>query len=329
MNPVSEIIECLQERDTWYVLAHEKPDGDTLGCAAALSSLGKRLGKNVVMGGRDAVPAQYEFLTGDVPYKVMKSLPADISGDAVAICVDTSNCERSVACVLAPQWDYLVVNIDHHVDNTLYGDINWVDREASATGEMIVELMAASAWGVSPYEAMALYTAIVSDNGWFSFASTTARSHECAKFLIEAGAQPNETARALDSNMTAGALHLWGLAFSRAETFAGGEGALFWLEAEDFAQTGTVRDQMENLVNSLLRIKGVRLAALVSEDGGQARVNLRARSPLSARSVAAVFGGGGHDLSAGCKAAMSVSSLLPVLRGEMEKHIADRLSGDR
>ena len=330
MHIVEEIVGYLASHKTWLVLVHEKPDGDTLGSAAALVALGVRLGKTVLWGGRDEVPFHYEFLITNPPYEIFPTIPLERLGDdAVVVCVDTSTIERSVSGLEDVLEKYLVINIDHHTDNARFGTINWVDPEASATGEMLTELMSSSLWGITALEARALYVAIVSDNGGFRFASTSIRSHECAIELLRAGASPSEIARALDSNLTVEALHLWGAALTRTETFAGGKAALFCLTNEDFEATGCLQSATENLVNFLLHIKGVLLVALVSEAGEYTRVSLRAHAPMNARTVATRLGGGGHDLAAGCKVEGAAKALLPELRSVMEEHIEGRLSGAR
>lgn len=330
MTIAAEIIGYLSSHDTWLVLTHEKPDGDTLGSAAALAALGVRLGKKVFWGGRDEVPSHYGFLVTKPSYETFSGIPFERLDDhGLVVCVDTSTLERSIDGLKDALVKYTVINIDHHADNGRFGTVNWVDPEASATGEMITELMASSPWGITPFEAKALYVAIVSDNGGFRFASTSIRSHECAIELLRAGASPSEIAKELDSNLTADALRLWGRALTRAETFAGGRAALFWLESRDFEETGCTQAATENLVNFLLRIRGVQLVALVSEAGESTRVSLRAHSPMNARTVAQRFGGGGHDLAAGCKVEGTAAVLLPQLRSVMEQHIEDRLSGAR
>ncbi|MDR1471481.1 MAG: bifunctional oligoribonuclease/PAP phosphatase NrnA [Synergistaceae bacterium] len=332
---IEKILNIIENADNWLVLTHEKPDGDTLGCAVALAHFGGRMSKRVLLGCPDQCPERYAFLQNIAPVVTMRCLPDGFPGTGgVAICIDTSNAARSVPGLLGGALECLIVNIDHHIDNEEYGLVNWVDPAASATGEMVTELLFQSRWGIDPDEATALYAAIVSDNGSFSFPSTTLKSHECAMKLLNAGASPNDIAEKLDSNLSVGALRLWGRAISRAETFARGVCALCWITLEDFEGTGTTRQDTENLVNFLLRIKGVRLAALCSEgigwsDEREVRVSLRARAPFNARAVAGSFGGGGHDLASGCTLQLPISDALDAIRGNMEKHASARFSANQ
>jgi phosphoesterase RecJ-like protein len=219
-----------------------------------------------------------------------------------------------------------VLNIDHHADNELYGDLNWIEPTASATGEMVTELMAASPWGINADEAEALYVAIVSDNGGFSFESTTLKSHNCAMTLLKAGVSPNRIASELDSNLSPEVLHLWGRAMTRTTLFANGACAIYWLTKDDFEATGTSRESTENLVNFLMRIRGVKMSALCSEqsnsNGTGVRASIRAKSPFNAREVAKAFGGGGHDAASGCIINASMPDAVSALKKEMERHVS-------
>ncbi|MDR1650405.1 MAG: bifunctional oligoribonuclease/PAP phosphatase NrnA [Synergistaceae bacterium] len=329
------VLELLREKDKWLVISHEKPDGDTLGCGAALTRLGGRISKDVLFACMDPCPDKYSFLLDGLNLAVLDRMPENFGHDGVIICVDTSTMARSLPGLAGLRGTCPIINIDHHTDNERYGDLNWIEPEASATGEMVTELLSSSPWGLTGGEASALYVAMISDNGSFSFASTTLRSHRCAMKLLEAGVSPNLAAEELESNLSPGVLSLWGRAMTRTVIFADSRCAVYWLSKEDFLETGTSRGATENLVNFLMRIKGVKLAALCSEfppKDGEAdagvRVSIRSRPPFKAREVAAEFGGGGHDLASGCTIAASVEETLSLIRDEMERHVSG-YSGDR
>ena len=323
---IAEIAAALNAAGFWLVLAHEKPDGDAIGCTVALARVAVRLGKRAIVGSTDEIPDRYRFICDDVDYRVLSAIP-DLPDDAVIICVDTSNLARAIPGLAAAGARHMMINIDHHGDNERFGRINWVDDRASASGELVTTLITEAGWGLEPGEARALYVALTSDNGNFSFASTSLSSHLCAIELLKAGASPSEIAERLEANLSRGALNLWGRAFLRTEVFGpSGLCALFWLTKEDFTETGTTKQETENLVNYLLRIKGVRLAALCSEAEGGLRVSLRTRAPFNARTMASAFGGGGHELAAGCTIARPTLEAIPLLKAEMERHAgtADR-----
>ncbi|MDR0764985.1 MAG: bifunctional oligoribonuclease/PAP phosphatase NrnA [Synergistaceae bacterium] len=327
-DAIEKIVRLLDASDSWLVLSHENPDGDTLGCGAALTRVGLRLSKKVIHACPDPCPAKYSYLFGSFDLLTPENLPEGFPGaGGVVICVDASTAARAFPRAGSRGFTCPLVNIDHHPDNERFGDVIWVDPTASATGEMITELISASGWGFQKDEAEALYTALISDNGGFSFESTTLKSHAVAMTLIEAGVSPGKISEKLNSSLSEGVLNLWGRAMTRTAVFADGECAVFWLTAEDFSRTETTRDAAENLVNFLLRIKGVKMAALCGEMpavGGEKRVkaSLRARAPFNAREVAAVFGGGGHNLASGCVMSAGVSEAVSLLRKEMTRHVS-------
>ncbi len=318
------VARFLAEKDDWLVVCHEKPDGDTLGCLFTLVSVGRKMGKNVRCGGKDPVPRRYEFMLGEIGYEDLTENPGDLPSGALIVCVDTSGLDRSVAWLAEESSRHTIINIDHHGDNTMYGTVNWVDPDASATGEMILDLLEALDWELSEDEATALYVSMVTDNGCFSYASVSERSHECAGKLICAGASPSRITTLLDSNLSGDILRLWGRAFSRTELFESGIAASFWLDAADFDETGTTRADTESLVNFLLRIKGVLLAVFCTGNGENVRVSLRTKEPFSAREIAASFGGGGHDLAAGCTIEKNLPEALDLMKDEIRRHVERR-----
>lgn len=322
---VSRIAAALRDASAWLVLTHEKPDGDAIGCSVALARVGARLGKKTTVGSADEIPERYRFICEDIDYRTLSAIP-ELAEDMAIVCVDTSNKARAIPGLLEARERYTTINVDHHGDNERFAGINWVEENASATGELVTWLILEAGWGLEADEAEALYVALVSDNGNFSFASTSYMSHLTAIELLKAGASPSRIAERLEVNLSMGALHLWGHAFHRTEVFgaksARGECpcALFWLTNDDFIGTNTTKQDTENLVNYLLRIKGVRLAALCSETESGVRASLRTRAPFNARSIAAAFGGGGHELAAGCTINHPIAEAISLLKAEMERH---------
>ena len=222
MAVMREIIEKFASNEKWIILCHENPDGDTMGCGLALYSLGKRLGKDVRIMGRDPIPERYWFLPYCHDFECCKEILEDDIKNALMICVDTSTAERSMPGIteLLPFADS--INIDHHGDNHLYCKLNLVDPEVSASAELITELLVQGGWGIEEREAICLYTGLSTDNGNFRFGTTTARSHLCAARLLEAGVKPAVIDEYVNENMTPQMLKLWGLAYTRTEMFSSG-----------------------------------------------------------------------------------------------------------
>ena len=320
------VIEKFISSDKWVIICHENMDGDTLGCGLALYSLGKRLGKYVRVMGRDPIPERYRFLPYYRDFESCKEIREEDIKDALLICVDTSTVARSIPGLkeVLPIADS--VNIDHHGDNHLYGKINLVDTDASATAEIITDLLTEGGWGIENGEAVSLYAGLATDNGNFRFASTTAKSHLCAARLLEAGVKPALIDGHLNENITFSVLKLWGLAYTRTEMFSNGKGALFWLRKEDFEVAGADLSAVDGLVNMLLRIAEVKVALFLTEVGSENKLSIRTKLPFTARDIASVYGGGGHLQAAGAKLEGKFDDALASVKAEAEKYIADRVA---
>lgn len=311
------LLNQLTIRSNWLILSHHKPDGDTLGCSSALYQVGKSLNKNIRWGGEDPYPELYRFLPESNMYIQLEGLPLELNGRETAIiCLDTSNVERSIPCLLKDRENAFLVNIDHHVDNEVYGDINII-LPCSSTAEILWSLF--SFWGirVSPGIATAIYTAIMTDTGNFAFQNTSAETLLCASEAIRAGADPSAIFSCVYHNQTIEGLHLWGQAFSRTEEVCP-HVLLSWLSREDFSRTGATGAETENLVNQLMDLKDVQFAVLLVEEEQHVRISLRSKSPvLSARDVASEFGGGGHPQAAGCCLGLPIEEARDIIRSKL------------
>lgn len=317
---LAEALKKMREYGSWLIAIHENPDGDTLGCGLALYSMGLRMGKRVRITGKSALPDSYCFLPFSGDYEQVQELTGGDTRGTLVICVDTSTAERSVGGLGGAD----VINIDHHGDNKLYAGLNVIAPEASATAEIIMDIFQRSGLPLEKDEAVCLYTALVTDNGNFKFRSTTPNSHLCAAKLLETGIDPSELDDRINRNMTIGIMRLWGDAFCRVETFAGGKAAMFWLDGSDFERAGADFSATDGLVNLLMRIKGVDVAILITEYEGAAKLSVRTRGPYSAREITAEWGGGGHIQAAGARINATVEEARKILKDRVAKYVTYR-----
>lgn len=322
----SALIHILSDASEWIILSHIKPDGDALGSASALASVGRKLGKTVVWGGPDEYPSRYLFLAGSesfLPNLKLSSLT--LSEKSVVLALDTSTRARSLDDLDALPGDVRLLNIDHHADNELFGTVNYVDPTSSSTGEIVWLLL--RVWGIPlQIEVLeAVYTALATDCGNFSFSCTTARTHRVAAELLEGGVSPAKMDELIRCNATLPGLRLRATALSRVFV-EGGFAAFTWLRNEDFPRTGSERSDTEFLVNDLLTLKEVSFAAFLVEDEECVRVSLRSRGAIQAAEIARVFGGGGHPQAAGCKLPLPISEAVENIRSLVEDRYAKRIA---
>jgi len=324
-------LEAVRGLDDWIVVSHEKPDGDTLGCGSAISAVLGSMGKRVCWIGRDPLPRLYSFLSESGIYSTAQ--PGEVrsslgDGPVGWFFVDSSDITRAMDHLPRGPEDR-VVNVDHHGDNGLFGDVNWVDPSFAATGEMLADLFKREGVRVSSPVATDLYVAMVTDTGFFRFSSVTPRTLETAAFLLSKGVDHSFVDDAINRSMDERILHLWGKALCRVRSAAGGAVLVSWLDQDDFVECGCDPSATEGLVNLIFSTPEGLMAALVTRSGGDlSRVSLRTRGGVSARAIAARFGGGGHERAAGFRLKESPEEGARMLLAELARD-AVRLPSDR
>ncbi|MCF7935399.1 MAG: bifunctional oligoribonuclease/PAP phosphatase NrnA [Synergistales bacterium] len=326
-SDLASIIKTMETADTWLLISHEKPDGDTLGCAAALYEAAQMMGKGCRWIGKSPIPAVFSFIRHVDCYEQRSTLPSDFPGpEGCIIVVDTSTPDRAVAGIPEECGGRPLIVIDHHGDNAGYGTMDHVDKEAAATGEIIWSLFEKAGWGVSKSQAEALYVAIATDTGAFSFSNTTPRTHQVAAQLLQYGVLPEKIAQHLYSQDSLGKLRLWCRVLERVALWAGGRVAYMEVRQEDFEATQTTRDDIENLVNEAFRLRSVEFALLLTENSAETRASLRSRTELSARAIATEWGGGGHLQAAAFSTDTPIETVRSSLRDRIEMDYAERAS---
>jgi phosphoesterase RecJ-like protein len=314
-----EVIEVLRDGGPVCICAHASPDGDALG-----SLLG--LGRSLAATGRDVVLYQ----DGDEPFPrelaflglegIARRVPDD-AGERTLIALDCGSALRVDRAGEVVGRFARVVNIDHHHDNTLFGDVNLVDAGASCTAEIVAGLLDEAGIPLAEGAPLALYVGLVTDTGRFAYVNTTPRAHRLAAALIEQGVQPAHVFSTLFESLPLARQRLLGLALGRAQVAAGGRLAITSLARADFESTGADDTASDGVVDALRAIDGVELAALVREPrdaGGPARkVSLRSRAGgLDCSAIARERGGGGHPGAAGFSTDESADEITAFLAGK-------------
>ena len=317
----AEIAALLRSGRSIVVTSHVTPDGDALGSALALRDAVIRSGgaARVVLDGPRT--AAYDFLP-DVatiePPEALAGAPPD-----VLIAVDCASAERfgAVGDHVGP--DTLVVNIDHHASNTRFGHWNWIDPEAAATGEMLVELLDGHGFEISAAAALDLYVAILTDTGRFSYSNTRPRSLRAAARLLDVGIDPDVAARPFRSVPVA-RMRLNTLLFSSLRWAAEGRIAIGVVTRALCAEAGVALRDANDLIDLPASLEGVELAALAreTEDPTRTKVSLRSRGSLSIDEIASREGGGGHPKAAGFTFAGGVNEAADHVQAALEELLA-------
>jgi phosphoesterase RecJ-like protein len=216
--------------------------------------------------------------------------------------LDASDRERIGAGLVAAVSRATLVNIDHHNYNTRFGVVNWVDPKASAVGEQIWRFARSLEWTLPPNSLRALYVALITDTGQFSYGNTTPRAMRIAADLVAAGVDPETIWRYVYLEKTTQELALEARARMSLTYWADGRIAVIGVRDRDFAETGTDPQATAEFTNIPRSVVGALMALFFYEieDGRATKVSIRGVRELNACKLARRFGGGGHPQAAGC-----------------------------
>ena len=293
---LSKVAAALKTGDDFLIVCHIDPDGDTIGSALALKYLLQKLGKQVTVFSKDRIPSIYDFLPGVASIK--KSLPKQrrfntlISVDAGAE-KRVSDGKHTLCCANK------IINIDHHPDNTYFGDLNLVDH-VSCAAELVFLLAKHLKIKIDVKMATNLYVAMMTDTGNFKYSNTTANTFGIAKELVEAGASPSESAIYVYEEKPLSAVAIHAHAALNAHTARHGKVIWTLVKHSTMKKISATEEDLNGIVDSLRAVKGVEVAMLIREHGkAKVKVNFRSKRKVNVQKIARSLGGGGHIRSSG------------------------------
>ncbi|MGN6254256.1 MAG: DHH family phosphoesterase [Solirubrobacterales bacterium] len=310
----------LQARDRFLLTAHEGPDGDALGSLLGMHKVLTQLGKDSVMfmaAKEFPLPVEYRFLPLE---EVFHEAPADMA-DRTVVFLDCGNIDRMPVEWLTSGGND-VINIDHHHDNTCFGDINLVEVGASCTAEIVYDLALLLGAEITPEIASALYVGLITDTGKFMYENTNAHTHRVAADLIEAGVDVDDTYRRLYEHVPLEKLRLVSRALDGISSYCDGRLAISYITMADYEATGAGEEMTEGLIDHLRSIEGVKVAAVIRDLGNRGRaarkVSLRSSAgDVDVSAIARRHGGGGHKRAAGFSTDLDFEQVVEFLVGEV------------
>jgi phosphoesterase RecJ-like protein len=293
-----EVADRIRSGRNFLITAHRNPDGDALGSGIALQNLIRKLGKNAKVVVRDGFAKPLHNIPGANEVVVSDTLPPDYPKAYDALfTMECPDAHRTGYAVLPGP----VVNIDHHLGNEMYGEINYLDVEAPSVGEMILQLNRNHLrLPLDRDTATAMYVSLATDTGFFRYHNTTLRTFEAAEELVRAGVVAGDVSLWINESQTRGSIKLLGLCLTTLELHANDRIATTELPKRFFIEAGAEPEDTEGIVNYGRNIDGVLISALLKEFEGTTRVSLRAKPGIDVQQVAAMFGGGGHKAASGC-----------------------------
>lgn len=294
------ILEAINRSNKILIIAHKKPDGDTLGSSMALYQHLKNQKKDVSVFCLDDAPANLKFLPNID--KLSQDHKLFSQKYDLVFAMDSANLNYAGVDTLitALAKGYTLVNIDHHISNPLYGDINLVLNDASSTAEVLYRLL--KDWDVTIDEDMAtaISCGMITDTGGFRNPATTYHCLYAAADLIKQGAKPHKIIQQAIKDTDVASLNIWGKALERLRKSSKYNLVYTWVSQEDFKNFNTDESSAEGIANFLhILNEGQVLLVLTEMPNGTIKGSMRTSSNINLSHLAGLFGGGGHRKAAG------------------------------
>ena len=284
-----ECANALRQRDSFLILTHKNPDGDTAGSAGALCSALRRMGKSAYMYSNP------QFTKKLLPYVGEFIAPADFKGECT-VAVDIAE-EKLFAEGFSGKIDYC---IDHHPTNTLYAGDTLLHAEKASCGEIILELLTGLGLEPTQKEATLLYIAESTDTGCFLYANTSAETFSSAAKLIGCGADKDKINLDFFRKVSPARIRLEGMIYSSMRFFRDDTVAFAVITKEMLEKSGVQEDDLDDIASLAGRNEKAIVSITVREKPEHCRVSVRSGPQVSSSDICARFNGGGHRAAAGC-----------------------------
>jgi bifunctional oligoribonuclease and PAP phosphatase NrnA len=318
-SDLQAVADALRSHDRFLLVTHENPDGDALGSLLATKLALDAMGKDseMYLYGDAPLPREYGFMGLD---GLLRQLPDD-AGERVLVALDCANESRMGPVPELREQAPLTLDIDHHHDNSCFGDVNLVVGDASSTGEVLRDVFAELDVALTPEIAEALYIAVVTDTGRFQYTNTTPKALRLAAELVEAGADVHRVFQGVYESVEFAKLKLLARALDRAQVYEGGRLVVSHLLRSDFTELNAAEAYSEGIIDYLRAVEGAEMAALIREpprrEGPKRRVSLRASNDeLDVSALARKSDGGGHRQAAGFSSDASVDEITDFIHRE-------------
>jgi phosphoesterase RecJ-like protein len=316
------IIEAVQSARRILISSHMDPDGDSIGSQLALGDWLKYLGKEFRIINQGKIPKKYFFLDVKRAIEDMDEI-TDLTWDVdLYFILECSNLERIGKVKELITERAMIINIDHHADNSNFGRLNYIDAKASALGEIIYRLLTHAGYKLNKDVATQLYAAILSDTGRFSFSNTTAQTLRICSELVSFGANPKEINNQIYYSNSESALRLLGFSLQNLETYEKGKISFMVIDQTTLKDFGVSSQDLEGFVDYSLFLKGAEVGVLFKQKSKDlTKVSLRSQDSFDVSSLARLFGGGGHRNAAGCSINQDLNSCKKLILKKIKEQL--------
>ena len=312
---MDKIITHIKRAHHILLASHSEPDGDAVSSILALGLAIGQLGKKTTIYNASPIPAVYRFLPS--VERIVRHIKKANTYD-VALVLDCGDLPRVGEASATISRIPLVINIDHHISNTGFGDLQLIDPLACSTAEIVYRLIKAMDVSIDEAMATSVYTGILTDTGSFRFSSTNRAAFAISQEMTELGVEPHAVAQHVYGTYSLGRIKLLNLALDSIEISENGKLSIMTVTGAMFAETGTHPEDVDGMINYARRIEDVKVAALIHEQKngktysngqGHYHVSLRSDGSVDVAAIAGSFGGGGHTSAAGFQIETSLKKL--------------------
>ncbi len=299
---IHSCIEAINAAERIIITAHPKPDGDALGSSLSLKYALEKIGKQVAVAGLEPVPNRYKSFikAGDIS-SINKALAIN---PELIIALDAGSVERIPKELSELKGSVKIINIDHHISNKGFGDINLLDFEACSTGEIIYHLLIAGNYKLDQDIASLIWIAILTDTGRFAYSNTTSRAMKVAAELLNYNIDTEDIAKKIYQQLTRAELNIRKTAIHNLQFVHNDRIAFVSLSTAEFDEAGCTTAETEDIIEIPRCIEGVDVAILFYEDKekpGRINVSMRSSGACDVSELCSTLGGGGHTKAAGCR----------------------------
>lgn len=322
---LSQIAKFILESKKIGITYHVSPDGDAVGSVLALLNGLKSLNKNCYVISKDSLSDNLKFLKGSE--EIIGDVVEATNDTDIVVVLDCGNLDRVSANL--NEFTGTIINIDHHLSNDKYGDINYIDSKAAATAEIVFELL--GYMGISFNDennsllkeiGTCIYTSIVTDTGAFRHSNVTERTHAISAALKKIGVDNTNIYQNLFDNKDFSRIKIIGKALSSMQLILNGKVALLEIDKDFTTDLGVDVGDTSDIISYGLQIKGVEVTLLLKEVEDGVKASLRAKSYVDVRKIAEIFGGGGHVRASGIKIKnMSMEEAKYEILNEIQKEL--------
>lgn len=313
---LDNILEEIKKAKTIAILTHENPDGDAVGSSLATYMGLKKMGKepDLII---PELPRAYQFLPNvDKIKKEGRAEPYDI-----AITVDTATIKMLNGWSNYFETAKVKIVVDHHSTNTMYGDFNYINPDAPACTQILINIMDYFGIEIDKEIGTCILTGIITDTGGFQYQSTTSETFEFAAELLKKGVNVSDVYKKVMNTKSRANFELRRRAIERMEFLEDGKIAITYTTKEDIEEVNAETGDYEGIVEEGRAIEGVEVSIWLRENSKGFKASLRSNSYVNVSDVCMMFGGGGHIHAAGCTISQSLEQVKEKIVNQVKMYL--------